>query len=144
MAIHVTSDFELLVTKDGSSVLLDRENAVVKVSWIGKVGAETASYLFSKALNEIKEGNATSLLLDRSHLEEFSKGARLWIKEDFLTQRVKPFSHQITKVAAVKPTTSMGGIFSNLISAAIRIVMPFLAMAEFHSEKDAFNWLVDD
>ena len=144
VTITVNSDFELVQAKNSCQLLLDQEHSIIKISWKGKVGAETASFLLSKALNIIKEGDASTLLLDRTYLDEFSKGARMWIKEDFLTKRVKPISHLIEKIATVKPITPMGGIFSNLISAAIKIVMPFMKMAEFRDEVDACQWLVND
>ena len=144
MGLRTIADFELIEKKNDCSLLIDYENKIVKVSWSGKVGAETASFLLAKALQVIVSGEASTILLDRKNLDEFSKGARLWIKEDFLKERVRHQSNRIKKIATIKSVTPMGGIYSNLISAAIKIVLPFLAMAEFQSEEEAFGWLTND
>ena len=144
MILDVTSSYDLLETKHDSTLHIDTRNLIVRINWVGKVDAETTSFLLSRALNELKEGNAVTLLIDNSQMDEISKGARLWIKEDFLIQRVKPISYLIKKVAVVKSTTSMGSIYSNLMVSSIKIVVPFLPLAEFQSEADAFFWSNND
>ena len=49
--------------------------------------AETAGFLLASALNEVQSSNISYVLLDRVQLEVFTKGSRLWIKEDFFEEQ---------------------------------------------------------
>ena len=140
---HATfPDYDVVIEKNESSLMIDFENSILRISWKGIVTAETAGFLLASALNEVQSSNISYVLLDRVQLEVFTKGSRLWIKEDFLKSKVKVLCDtlNIKKVASLKPKTSMGSIYAHLISSAIKIVFPTLPLAEFESERQALNW----
>lgn len=139
-----TSDFELVIEDNQSCLLWNSENGILWVRWRGIVDAKTASSILASALNSVEQGHASKVLLDRSAIEEFTTGARLWIKEDFLKKRAQPLSHLIEKIGSVKPDKSMARIYSHLVSSIIRVVFPSFSIVEFNSSIEAIDWLMDE
>jgi len=129
------SDFKYITEKEGSMLLLDITNKIAKVVWNGEVNKETASFILNEGADLIEDGSATMLLLNRKNLTQFSKEARQWIKDDLLKNRGKVLIHRVRKVATVKSTTTMGNLFANVVSSAIKIVFPKLKMTHFDKDR---------
>lgn len=137
----ITTGFDHLVEKNGSTLSIDDEHEVLKVSWNGIVTAETASFILGSALVEVSNGNASKILLDRGGLGVFTKGTRLWIKEDFLSKRAKSVFNRIDKIASIIPRDPNSTIYANLVTASIKITFPGLAINEYSKEASALEWL---
>lgn len=138
----LNEDYRMLESMNDSTLFIDVENQIVKILWVGEVDELTASFLLTKAANEIEAGNATKILLNRKFLSQFTTEARKWIKEDLLRGRAKTLVHQVDKVATVKSSTSMGNLFATLVSSSIKIVFPNLNMSRFDTEIQARKWLL--
>lgn len=135
-------NYKILESRNDSTLLIDEENQIVKILWVGEVDELTASYLLTRAANEIENGYAKRILLNRKFLGQFTTEARKWIKDDLLKGRAKKMAHMVDKVATVKSSTTMGDLFATLVSSSIKIVFPRLNMSRFDTESEARKWLL--
>ncbi|MEO9872626.1 STAS/SEC14 domain-containing protein [Ekhidna sp.] len=135
--------FDFVSEENGSLLLLNKELRIVKIEWHGRVDAHTASEILNKGADLIEKGICTRLLLNRKELDEFTKEARQWIKDDLLKKRAKSLVHKVEKVATVKSVTKMGNLFATILSTATRIVFPGLKMNNFDTEEEAISWMVE-
>ncbi len=126
----------------GSYVSINKTEKIIRIEWNGIVDEEVAKNILTVGADQIANGNATSILLNRRNLKEFSTAARLWIKEDLLKNRAKALVKNVDKVATVNSVSSMGAIFANFISSAIKLVFPNLSMKKFQTEDEALEWLL--
>lgn len=136
--------YTILKEVNGSTVSLNKEKDIVRIEWDGVVDIEEAKTILTIGADQIEKGTAKNLLLNRKNLEEFSTAARLWIKEDLLKGRAKKLVKQVHKVAMVNASSTMGSVFANFISTAIKLVYPNLSMSKFQSEDEALEWLLKE
>ncbi len=136
--------FELIEENNESLLMLDPYKKTIKIYWNGLVEMETAKILLNKGADLIEEGKVDRILLNREFLTEFTTDARNWIKDGLLKTRGKKLVDKIFKVAVVKPNTTMGNLFSSLISSTIKLVFPRLFMKQFSGEAEATEWLLSD
>ena len=134
--------YRVIIRMKGSCLSIDRMNKIVKVDWKGTVDLATTKLLLTQAADLIEADEAKRLLLNRKNLTEFSKQARLWIREELLMKRAKLIVHKVEKIAAVKSSSDMGKVFAHIISTSIKVVFPRLKLVEFQSEEDARHWLI--
>ncbi len=134
--------FKPITKLDGSSFYLDPVNKISCIRWKGVVEEDTARQLLTLAADSIEFEEYNKLLLDRSQLVEFSTGARVWIKHDLLKTRARKIVSKVHRVAFVNATDARGSIFSNFLSAGIKMVFPKLTMSKFDNIKVAVRWLV--
>ncbi len=134
---------EFVLEENNCHVLIDRVNKLVMIKWQGYVELDTAKKILLAGSNFIEDESATRILLNRKNLDQFSKETNKWIKDDLLKNRAKKLVHLVEKVATVKSGTTIGNLFSNLISTSIRIVFPGLKMKSYDNEAEALNWLTE-
>ncbi|MEO1253626.1 MAG: STAS/SEC14 domain-containing protein [Bacteroidota bacterium] len=113
----------------------------MKIEWHGQVALETASELLNKGADFVEKDVCSKILLNRKNLQEFTKEARNWIKEDLLKKRAKILVHKVEKVATVKSSTNIGNMFATILSTATKLVFPGLSMNNFETEEEAIEWL---
>ena len=135
---------EVVLEDNECHVQFNQEHKIVVIKWFGIVDLPTAQNILMKGSNFIEDGRATRILLDRRNLNQFSKEASKWIRDDLLRNRAKKLVHLVDKVATVKPRTAIGTIFSNVVSTAIRIVFPGLRMKSYDNQVEAFEWLIEE
>ncbi len=133
---------EFIFEKNNSQLLVDRTNKIVFVEWQGEVEIETAQSILNGGADLIEDGSANKILLDRKNLIEFTKETSKWIKDDLLRNRGKELVKQVEKVASVRSQTTMGNLFANVVSAAIRIIFPGIRMKNFEEKGEALEWLL--
>ena len=127
---------------NGSTFYLDPNNKLVCISWSGVVTGETAKTLLSLGADVVEQKGYTHLLLDRRRLIEFDTEARIWIKNDLLKSRARHLAVKVKRLAYLNSADTKGSIFSNFISAGIKMVFPNLTMKKFDSPKEAVRWLL--
>ncbi|MFK7953810.1 MAG: hypothetical protein AB8B73_13275 [Ekhidna sp.] len=133
-------EFKVYQEINGSTYEIDKQNNISRITWSGKVDLPTAKQLVTLGADSVEFYGYKKLLIDRSNLVEFDTEARLWIKE-MLKTRAKKIVRMVDKLAIIKSNSAKGSIFSNLISSAIKIVMPNLKMEKFDNCDDALEWL---
>ena len=136
--------FELVAEKNESLLMLDPYKRTIKIYWNGTVDLETVETLLNKGADLIGEDKVDRILLNREFLTEFTSEARNWIKEDLLKTRGRKLVAKVFKVATVKPNSTMGNLFSALVSSSIKLVFPKLNMKQFSGEEEATNWLLSE
>ncbi len=129
---------------DGSCFYLDTVNKISCVSWKGVVKEDTARELLTLGADSVEFQGYGKLLLDRRNLIEFDTAARVWIKHDLLKSRARKIVGGVEKLAYVHSKNSRGSVFSNFISAGIRMIFPNLTMKKFDDLKSAVSWLIRD
>ena len=136
------SAFDVVLKEGVSTLSVDRNSKVLKITWHGRLNLDSTSKILNRGIEFIENGACDKILLNRIHLEEFTKDANDWIKQDILKARGKSLVHKVEKVATVKSTTTMGNLFATVASSAIKIVYPNLNMRNFDSEENAIDWLL--
>ena len=109
---------------------------------MGDVNLETAKKLLTLGGDSVEFEGYTLLMIDRFELKEFDTDARIWIKELFKT-RAKKLAKNVERMAIINPETSMAGIFSNMLTTAISLVMPGLKVKKFDSREEGLDWLLE-
>ena len=136
--------FELVEENNESLLMFDPHKRTIKIYWNGTVEEETAKTILNTGTDMIEEGKVDRILLSREFLSEFSTEARNWIKDDLLKTRGQSLVSKIYRVATVKPTSTIGNVFSALINSSIKLLFPDLKMKQFINEVDATEWLLSD
>lgn len=132
--------FEICQEINGSTFEIDPIRKITKIKWVGLVDKHTASTLLSKGGDSVEFQGYDKLLVDRYELGEFDTEARVWIK-DLLKTRAKRLSKNVEKIAIVNAGSTMGSIFSNMLTSAITLVMPGLKLKKFEHRDEALDWL---
>lgn len=136
------SSFAVVETSFNSTFEVDRIHNISKVRWVGDVNVETAKKLLTLGGDSVEFDGYTRLMVDRFELKEFDTDARIWIKELFKT-RAKKLSKKVERMAIINAQSSMGGIFSNMLTSAISLIMPGLTVKKFDSREEGMNWLLE-
>ncbi|MEQ9405520.1 MAG: STAS/SEC14 domain-containing protein [Cyclobacteriaceae bacterium] len=126
----------------GSTFELDKINNISKVKWSGNVDLATAAKLLTLGGDSVEHQGFTKLCVDRFELKEFDTAARVWIKE-MLKTRAKRLAKKVEKLAIINAESSMGGIFSNMLTSSISLLMPGLTIKKFDDREEAINWLLE-
>ncbi|MCR9251698.1 MAG: hypothetical protein NXI20_14830 [bacterium] len=134
-------NYTVIIEKEGSQLLVNYEQRILKVVWSGKVSLDTAQTILNLGGDFIEDETCDKIILDRLLLEEFSTDARLWIKNDLLKNRAKRLSSKVSQMAMIEAQTSIGAIFSKMISAAITLIIPNLKTKRFKSLDEANSWM---
>lgn len=132
---------ELILAKSNGRLLHDPIKKIAKIRWEGVVDLETAKTIVNKGAFLVESGQADKVLLNREHLTEFTSEARQWINY-LVKTRGKRAIKNIHKVATVKPNTTMGHLFSTLVTSSIKLIYPRLSMKQFNTEAEAQEWLL--
>lgn len=138
----IKSTFTIVESMNQSSFELDSINGISRVKWVGTVNLETAKRLLTLGGDSVEFDGYKRLMIDRYELKEFDTDARIWIKELFKT-RAKKLSKEVDRMAIINPKTSMAGIFSNMLTSAISLVMPGLLVKKFDSREKGISWLLE-
>ncbi len=127
---------------NGSTFYLDPNNKIVCISWSGVIDGNTAKTLLLLGAEAVESKGYTRLLLDRRRLVEFDTEARVWIKNDLLKSRARHLAARVERLAYLNSSDTKGSIFSNFISAGIKMVFPNLTMKKFDKPNIAVKWLL--
>lgn len=133
--------FSVVKEANGSTFEIDKINNISRVKWVGNVNLEAAKMLLTLGGDSVEFDGYTKLLIDRYQLKEFDTDARVWIKELFKT-RAKKLAKRVEKMAIINPEASMAGIFSNMLTSAISLVMPGLTVKKFDTREEGMKWLL--
>lgn len=133
--------FSVVKEANGSTFEVDKINNISRVKWVGNVNLEAAKTLLTLGGDSVEFDGYTKLLIDRYQLKEFDTDARVWIKELFKT-RAKKLAKRVEKMAIINPEASMAGIFSNMLTSAISLVMPGLTVKKFDIREEGMKWLL--
>ncbi len=139
-ALSTSLNFLVQKEVEGNTFEVDEIAKTCMITWNGVVSINAAQQLISMGADSVEFSGYQKLILNRSNLLEFDTEARVWIK-GMLKTRAKKLARLVDQMAIVEAKTAKGSIFSNLISSAIKIVMPNLQMKKFDNIDEALEWL---
>lgn len=135
-------NFTVIEEMNGSALMIDYPNKVVKIEWNGVIDLATARTLFNATANAIEHDLADKALLNRKNFREFTTEARIWIKHEFIQSRSTRWARKLMKLATVNSTSQIGNVFSNFINRGMQVIFPGVQLSKFDTELDAENWLI--
>lgn len=132
--------------------ILDRPTTKLFVDYKRKVvlGHMTGDILFED-YKEMLLGGAelatndviNCIILDRRNILKQDAECRIWVKNYYLKEHVKPIVHKIRRVAIVESKSMVGQIYGRTIFATLSMIYPNLKMKSFSDIKKAREWVAE-
>lgn len=119
----------------------DEANSIFEFTWVGTVSEKSAVRVLTLASQAAEEMEVVHWLSDRSKLEGYDGGARIWIKNDFVKSTGKKMLAKIDKIAVLSSENPMAQLASGVLSQVIREKNPNIQGKEFDYSGAAMNWL---
>ncbi len=137
-----TTEINLVLVKErnGSCVHIDKENGIVKITWVEIVDKETAGEIIYTLVKLMKSGMFHKILMSRDDFTRFTDDANTWMRNFLLSNRYK-FNYKISRIAGVTPDAARANVFANFIKQAIQVIFPGVKIVNFEFEESAVAWL---
>lgn len=129
---------------ESSQVLFqyDEEFKILKAKWTGQVTTEEFKHVIMTGARIIHNTEGfTSIILDRSELDEFSTESRVWLKQDFMRNDGRVLIKKVKKLAAIKPSTTFATVMTTVFSAIFQIANPNMEYKVFEKPDEAAEWI---
>ena len=139
--IRIQTHFVIVKQRNGSCVYVDKENGIVKVSWVGITERETVIEIVHALVNEMKTDMFHKILITRDDATNFTDEAIVWMRNYLLINRYK-FNFKISRVAGVTTDVTRANLFANFIKTALQVIFPGIKITNFEFEESAMEWLV--
>lgn len=119
---------------------IDKENGIVKITWVEIVDKETAGEIIYTLVKLMKSGMFHKILMSRDDFTRFTDDANTWMRNFLLSNRYK-FNYKISRIAGVTPDAARANVFANFIKQAIQVIFPGVKIVNFEFEESAVAWL---
>ncbi len=130
----------LIKERNDSCVFVDKENGIVKITWVEVVDKETAMEIIHTLIKLMKSGMFHKILMRRDDFTRFTDEANIWMREFLLSNRYK-FNYKISRIAGVTPNAARANVFANFIKQAMQVIFPGVKISNFEFEESAVAWL---
>ncbi len=130
-----------LLSYKTASLSVDFSYRFLLISWHGNVDFEEYKSVLTKATEIAEVHDITDVIINRLELRELNTECRVWMKNYFLKELVRPVIPNLTKVATIESRSAIGQIYAKTISKAVSMVYPNLTFRSFASESAAYRWI---
>lgn len=124
-----------------ATLSVDFSERFLLITWHGVVDFEEYKAVLTKAVDITDVHGIQNVVINRLDLKELNTECRVWMKNYFLKNLVKPIIPKLSKVATIESRSAIGQIYSKTISKTVSLVYPNLTFKSYASEADAHNWI---
>ncbi len=88
-----------------------------------------------------RQGRIDSILMDRRQVGKLDAQCRIWVKNEYFKNHIKPIVPKMKRVAVVQSNSMIGQIYGNTIYKTLSLIYPNLAFKNFKNVKSAMKWI---
>ena len=134
---------DVIVEQNTATLSVDFQSGFLLITWHGRVDFEEYRNVLEKAKDIAEIHQIKNVIINRLDLQELNTECRVWMKNHFLKEMVRPLIPKLSKVATIESRSAIGQIYSKTISKTVSLVYPNLSFRSFGSEIEAYKWFVD-
>ncbi len=134
---------DVIVEQKTATLSVDFQSGFLLITWHGRVDFEEYKNVLTKARDIADVHGVRNVIINRLDLQELNTECRVWMKNHFLKEMVRPLIPKLSKVATIESRSAIGQIYSKTISKTVSLVYPNLSFKSFGSEIEAYKWFVD-
>jgi len=132
-----------ILTLNTATLTVDFSSGFLLITWRGRVDFEEYKEVLIKASEIVEAHGIGNIIINRLDLSELNTECRVWMKNHFLKEVVRPLIPALSKVATIESRSTIGQIYSKTISKTVSLVYPNLSFRSFDSEIEAYKWFVE-
>ena len=132
-----------ILDKSTTKLFIDTDKKVVLGQMSGDILFDDYKAMLLGGAELAANDRVNNIIIDRRNVLKQDAECRLWVKNYYLKEHVKPVVPKIKKVAIVESKSIVGRIYGKTIFASLSLIYPTLSIKSFPDVKKAFEWVIE-
>lgn len=133
-----------VLKNESAHLSVDYDRALLVCAFFGDVKFEDYQSVLLAAAEEVRSNGVRNVIMDRSKIEKIDAQCRIWVKNEYLKNHIKPLVPKINKVAAVNSVSIIGHVYGKAIYQTLSFIYPSLTFKFFSSLDKASAWFREE
>ncbi len=130
-----------ILERTTTKLFVDLDEKVVLGQMNGDILFEDYKDMLLGGAKLASNGKINNIIIDRRNILKQDAECRLWVKNYYLKEHLKPLVPKIQKVAIVESKSIVGKIYGKTIFASLNLIYPNLKMKSFSELDKALEWI---
>ena len=138
------SVMKLLIDRPTTQLYYDANQRVVMGKMIGDIKLVDYQKMLLTGAKLAKAGKVDKIIVDRREITRQDSQCRLWVKNYYIREHVKPLVPSIKKVAIIDAKSAVGRWYGKTILSTLSLFYPNLRMKSFEELESAKEWMTQN